>query len=92
MHEAHGAADTACVLLDGKSEIAAVPDRVTAKTAAAATDAAEAAEVDRTSLRLRACALNPVVGTGHAVTESWNTSLRAAISRVHDRHAAQPRR
>ena len=91
MHEAHGAAATAGVLPDEKSEIAA-PDRLIAKTATAATAAAEAADAEWTSLRLRACAHSSGEGTGHAVTESWNTSTRAAISRVHDRHAAQPRR
>lgn len=89
MHEVHGAADTS-VLPCEKSAI--VPGTAITKAATAAAEAAEAAVAERTRRRRSACVRSSDEPTGHSATESWNTMVRAVISRDHELHVAQPRR
>lgn len=90
MQEAHGAADTAGDPPGEKSAI--VPGRAITKAATAAAEAAEAAVAERTRRRRRVCGRSSDELTGHSAMESWNIVARAAISRDHALHAAQPRR
>jgi hypothetical protein len=92
VHEAQGAADTVGAPLDEKSEIAALgmPIARTAAAAMEATAAAEAADAERISLRRNALVRRSGAITADTSMEPWNRSTKAAASRVHDRHGAQP--